>query len=392
MFKAESRWHLALAGAAGLLACSLAFGQVPAKKTPAKSAAEAPGASAARFKGIWEPAHVGEDIKLNSVYFVSAEVGWVAGDKGSIFHTRDGGKTWKAQLGGDPGSSADPVKDLQFLDEKTGWAVFGDGKLLRTTDGETWEEYGKVGEHYGYYLDYLFLSPSEAVQIVKEGNILMRTQDGGKKWRQVYPPCKVKVEAGGLPQTLSCRLTSLFFTSAENGFAAGSTIRPAVFFLLKTTDGGNSWSLLTTVPDVAHTDEAYFAQYIHFTDANNGLAVLPRGEKVLITSDGGLTWRGIISQVKGPMRFADAQNAMSFNYGYDANRPSISYTTNGGKSWITRQMVLPGVPRALSVPRSDRAYLAGDHGMVFRYRVIPETAPNPPNSFVAPAMQRSQQP
>jgi len=366
-----------------LLSCFLVVhAQAPAKKAPAAGAA-------IKYKGIWEPAHVGIDINLNDVFFVSAEVGWAAGDKGSIFHTRDGGKTWTTQLGGDPGASAEPIKDLRFLDEKQGWAILGDGKLLRTTDGESWEEYGKVGEYFGFYYDYQFLSPTEAVQIVKEGNGLFRTQDGGKNWKQVNPACTVKIEAGGLPRNAACLLKNFFFTSPEIGFAAGATVSPAVFFLLKTTDGGNSWSLLTTVPDVAHPDESHFEQYVTFTDANNGIAVLPRGQKVLITSDGGVTWRGIISQVKGPVKFADAQAGMSVDLGYGYAKPSISYTSNGGKTWVTRQLVLPGYANAFSVPRSDRAYLAGEHGMVFRYRVVPETTVNPPNSYVAPVMPRS---
>lgn len=378
MARLKFRNFIGMLLAAGISVAGLSLAQAPPKKAPAGSAAP-------RFKAIWEPVHVGEDIKLNDVFFVSADVGWVAGDKGSIYHTKDGGKSWTAQLGGDPASSAKPVKDLRFLDEKHGWAILGDGKLLRTTDGESWEEFGKVGEHFGFYYDYAFLSPTEAVQIIKEGNIVFRTQDGGKKWQQVHPPCNVKIEAGGLPRTVSCRLKTFFFTSATNGFAAGATESPGVFFLLKTTDGGDSWSLLTTVPDVAHTDEAHFEQYLAFTDENNGIAVLPRGQKVLLTSDGGVTWRGIISEVKGPVKFVDAQVGWSFNIGYGGARPSFSFTSNGGKTWTTRQMALPGTLNAFSLPRRDRGYIVGDHGMVFRYRIVPITDVVP-KSIDAPMM------
>ena len=364
---------------------SAAVAQAPRKAGPAKSApAAAADQGAPKWKAIWEPVHVGVDIKLNDVYFVSPDVGWVAGDKGSIYHTKDGGKTWTAQLGGDPAGSEPPVKDLRFLNDKQGWAVLGDGKLLRTTDGESWEEYGKVGEYYGYYYDYLFLSPTEGVQIVKEGDGLFRTQDGGKSWKQVHPRCAVKVEAGGLPVTAPCRLKSLFFTSPETGYAVGASLNPAVFVVLKTNDGGNSWVTHATVPDVAHVDESYSEQYIAFTDANNAVAVLRRWPKTLITSDGGATWRGVISQAKGPVKFADAQVGWSFNIDYDANRPTFSYTSNGGKTWGSRQMQLPGVPHAFCVPRRDRGYLVGDHGMVFRYRVIPESEPTPPKAILAP--------
>lgn len=386
---------LRMPGLTGVLLIALlvfsraAAAQVPPRKTPTRPVSKAPATGAeanVKYKGVWEPAHVGQDIKLNDVFFVTPEVGWVAGDKGSIFHTKDGGKTWAAQIGGDPEATGAPVRNLRFLDESQGWAVLGDGKLLRTADGESWEEFGKVGEYFGFYYDYTFLSPSEAVQIIKEGNIIFRTQDGGKKWTQVNPTCKFKVEAGGLPVNAGCRLTNFFFTSPQNGFAAGATWAPSVFILLKTTDGGNSWSPLTSVPDVAHADEAHFEQYLAFTDENNGIAVLPRGPKVLLTSDGGVTWRGVISQVKGPVKFADPEVGWSFDIGYGHTRPSFSFTTNGGKTWTTRQMTLPGPVNAFSLPRRDRGYIAGDHGMVYRYRMVPESEPSPANSIAAPVM------
>ncbi len=64
-------------------------------------------AKPASAKGVWEPVSYTEDLELTDVAFVTPDVGWVSGDKGTILHTKDGGKTWDAQLGGDP-AAADP--------------------------------------------------------------------------------------------------------------------------------------------------------------------------------------------------------------------------------------------------------------------------------------------
>src|SRR5688572_10188738 len=80
-------------------------------------------AAPAQVKGIFEPVSYTEDLDLTHVVFVTADVGWVAGKGGTILRTIDGGKTWEAQLGGDPANTSDAVKVLHFIDERHGWAI-----------------------------------------------------------------------------------------------------------------------------------------------------------------------------------------------------------------------------------------------------------------------------
>ena len=130
-----------------LIAGICAFAQAPKRQTGAPNVPKPAGAAAQttepKFKAIWEPANVKEDIELQAVHFTSPEEGWVAGGRtavegGVIFHTANGGATWEVQLG-DPQSSDRPYHDLRFLGPTMGWAVqntgVGDHKLLRT-DGK----------------------------------------------------------------------------------------------------------------------------------------------------------------------------------------------------------------------------------------------------------------
>src|SRR4051812_15009402 len=106
----------------------------PSKKQAGAGAADK---TQPKFKAIWEPVNVKEDIELQSVRFSSPGEGWVAGGRtvmrGVILHTTDGGATWQIELG-DPGSSDRAYNDLRFA----GPALFavqstgiGDHKLLR---------------------------------------------------------------------------------------------------------------------------------------------------------------------------------------------------------------------------------------------------------------------
>jgi photosystem II stability/assembly factor-like uncharacterized protein len=62
-----------------------------------------------------------EDAELTDVAFVNADHGWAVGDRGAIWHTLDGGRTWRPQIS--------PVQcrleALHFLNAEQGWAVGG---------------------------------------------------------------------------------------------------------------------------------------------------------------------------------------------------------------------------------------------------------------------------
>jgi hypothetical protein len=50
---------------------------------------------------------------------------------------------------------------------------------------------------------------------------------------------------------------------------------------------------------------------------------------------------------------------------------TVSFTTDGGSRWSSREFAFPEYVEAFSLPRRDRAYVVGKHGMIYRYRVVP---------------------
>jgi photosystem II stability/assembly factor-like uncharacterized protein len=367
--------------AAVAAALGLAFGAA----TLAAQATTSATATQPQFKGILEAVSYTEDLDLNDVVFVNADVGWVAGDAGTILRTVDGGKTWEAQLGGDPASRAEAVRKLHFLDERRGWAVQG-RKLLHTSDGDNWEEIGSLP--YGAR-GLTFTSPQLGFvagypeEISMDAGVIYRTTDGGRTWKKHWT-CTAKVSLGGLSRQLSCNLWQLQFPTPQVGYAVarnpchGMGCAPPPL-LAKTTDGGESWQTLLG-PGVADQDAV---SSIFFLDERTGFARL-ESKKLHMTTDGGETWRGIVAEPGEAIRFADPTVGWGVALGWSALR--WSYTTDGGRRWNSREVSLPATIKAFSMPRRDRAYVVGDHGMVFRYRVVPATHPLGPNDKLAPAM------
>jgi len=337
------------------------------------------------FKGVLEPVSYTEDLDLTQVFFVTADVGWVAGKSGTILRTVDGGNTWEAQLGGDPADRSDAVGVLHFLDERRGWAVQG-MKTLHTRDGESWEEIGSAP--YGVQ-DMAFTSPSTGFVAgspqathLGPGN-MYRTTDGGRTWKPVWT-CQAKVAMGGLTRNLDCSIGQIQFPTAQVGYAVVSNRCVGMGcggppLIAKTMNGGDTWQVLIG-PGVIEQDQV---TGLSFLDENTGFARLG-SKKLHMTTDGGQTWRGIVASPGADIQFADP----FVGWGIELRRTDLrlTYTTDGGKRWSSREMKLPAVTRAFSLPRRDRGYVVGDHGMIFRYRVVPAADALGPNAIAAPAM------
>ena len=65
------------------------------------------------------------DTNLNSIHFINKNTGWVIGNK--IFHTRDGGSSWKLQYN----SSDDKFVSISFVDDTHGWVLSSKGKVYK---------------------------------------------------------------------------------------------------------------------------------------------------------------------------------------------------------------------------------------------------------------------
>lgn len=367
--------HAAAIAAIGILAMSLA----------GPAAAQAPAAvqktAGPKLKGVWEPVNYTEDLALHDVFFVTPETGYVAGAAGTILKTTDSGRTWTAQIGGDPQSEESDVKQLWFVSPTVGWAVqvASLANLFRTTDGETWQRVAQLPQNYD---DVAFWTESDGLYV--DNRKIFRTSDGGRTWKPVFD-CAAKFEVNGLPRTLPCNLTYVALASGAVAYVAGSTIGSNVAvgaeigLVAKTTDGGDSWTVLATPyngpasgdnSDVAFLDES--TGYVRFGHASNG--------QLFKTTDGGATWVGMTGSPGDSMAFADPDVGWCLYYS------RLSYTTDGGRRWSSREFAFPASPNAFSLPRRDRAYVVGDHGMIYRYSVITENDAVAARAIAAPAM------
>jgi photosystem II stability/assembly factor-like uncharacterized protein len=314
-----------------------------------------------RFKAIWEPVNYKADLMLFDVHFATEDAGWVVGGStemagGLILHTTDAGRTWDVQYG-DAQSSDRAVQALRFIDGKTGWATQDSplsARLLHTVDGQNWDQVGEINSHY---VDLSFTSPTHGVYT--DGTEIYTTADAGHKWQPVAK-CAVQTEIEGLTKNVECQFHALSFPSAQTGYAAaGSIYLKDRFFIFKTTDGGATW-----VPSTISADGG--AEASAFTSDKTGFVRTgyPDSGRLYRTTDGGGSWTGIGASPGLSIRFVDQEVGWSFHYS------KLSFTTNGTR-WTSRTFKFPVSVTTFSLPSRRRAYVVGQHGMIYRYSVVP---------------------
>lgn len=343
------------------LACALAL---PARPAWPQATGE--------LQGIWEPVNYSEDLSLKDVFFVTPEIGYVSGDAGTILKTTDAGKTWTPQLGGDPLSQERAVNQLWFISPTIGWAAQVSSKtnLFRTRDGETWEQVGIIDEHYE---DFAFSSETDGIFV--NDNLIYRTQDGGKTWKKVNQ-CAAKAMIDGLARQVDCRLYKIRYVSPTIVYALAGVYPGTAALITKSVDGGANWSIVSLIEGENGWEGGFF-----FVDENTGFLASKDAKAAFRTTDGGQTWTGIpATSMPRHILFADPEVGWAMRYN------QLSFTTDGGRRWSSRAIEFPAMANAFSLPRRDVAYAVGDHGMIYRYRVVSKGAPVAAHSVPMVAM------
>ena len=161
------------------------------------------------------------NIRLVRVIF-SRGRGWVFGEEGAIFTTRDSGVTWTRLQS--------PTRHLllggTFIDDDRGWLVGAGATIIQTSDGgESWHisrlvDASRAGVRFGA----TSFVGNRLGWAVGSGGSIYHTENGGRTWQ---------------PQSsgITADLLDVKFLDATEGWAVG-----AEGAIVHTNDGGRHWT------------------------------------------------------------------------------------------------------------------------------------------------------
>ena len=181
----------------------------------------------------WDEAAGLRGATLYDIKFISEDLGYAGGALGTLLQTQDGGESWQPLATG----LQSPIWAIHFFDAMTGLIGAGftpwqndnlsSGKIMRTEDGgKTW---GLVHQGKARISDFSFVTP-DVGYAAGVGGTLLKTSDGGRSWT---PGGKVPLKA---------IVNAIEFETPSCGLAIGNGGRAYV-----TQDGGQTWPLAIEV-------------------------------------------------------------------------------------------------------------------------------------------------
>jgi photosystem II stability/assembly factor-like uncharacterized protein len=217
-----------------------------------------------------------ETIRQNlfSACFVGGEEAWMVGELGRIFHTADGGFTFRRS----PTGGRDALLSVACLANGVVIATGPNGLAMRSTDkGKSWETLPTGTERN--LISVAFATPDIGVAIGDYGTIL-RTENGGTNWAPVPLPLDIPLpeDIAEIIEPGDVLLYDVTFATAQLGWMVGE-----FGVILKTVDAGRSWQAVASP-----VETTLFG--VGFADTQNGWAVGIEGV-MLHSTDGGNSWQ-----------------------------------------------------------------------------------------------------
>ena len=84
----------------------------------------------------WKTHSTDSNGDLVAIYFTSATKGFIAGDKGYLASTADGGRSWRKYTL----NTTENINEIYFRNEKNGYLVAGKKLFITSDGGESWRE------------------------------------------------------------------------------------------------------------------------------------------------------------------------------------------------------------------------------------------------------------
>jgi photosystem II stability/assembly factor-like uncharacterized protein len=264
----------------------------------------------------WDTIVLEKTNGIASSYWVSGDVGFVAGYNSVLAKTVDGGNSWDTFVirPGYPGARYSPY-GMCFVDAETGWLAglfwppggVWRGSVMKTTNGgRAWVEQPFPVDAYLRSIRFFDASHGWAAEYAAQrtGRIFY-TADGGTTWRE----CSRPMGGHGIEEIEP--------TGPDEAWAVDLTNK-----LLHTTDG-TTWQYVDT-------GYSFWLNSVEFPDRKHGYAAY---NHLITTEDGGATWRevaGAPEMIYQVMAFADKDRGVVGDY----FGRYLFQTADGGKTFV----------------------------------------------------------
>ncbi|MGP4007124.1 WD40/YVTN/BNR-like repeat-containing protein [Streptomyces sp. 4N124] len=309
------------------------------------------------------------DVRFRGLAAVNRGTAWLAGSKGTVLRTTDGGASWRNVS--PPGAAELEFRDVEAFDARRAVVLaIGEGeasRVYRTEDGgATWTESFRNTDARAFYDCMTFFDRRHGLALSDpvDGKFrILSTSDGGRSWT-VLPDT-------GMPAALDGEFG--FAASGQCLVAAGpkdvwlATGGGAHARVLHSADRGRTWTATDTPIPAGDPARGVFA--LAFRDRTHGLAVggdyradQASPQAAARTADGGRSWQPA-AQPPPAYRSGATWLPYSRTAALAVGPTGTDLTTDAGRTWRT---VDTGSYDTVDCTSDLGCWAAGEKGRVAR--------------------------
>lgn len=301
----------------------------------------------------WVTLASGTSSNINDVWLFDQNTGYFCGPSGMVKKTTDGGNSWVSL---NSATNRD-IYSIKGINANMLFICGGNGIIKRTTNGgTTWDSL--YSGFFSQLNDIDFLNSMTGIAIgVSNGGVL--TTNSGATW-SLEP-------LFGLNPYVNTK--SAYFADSLNVYIGGTMVPiPPIInyrgFVLKSTNGGNSFSSVLNINDdtLSTLNSIQCLFFFNSLTGFAGVSVNTNNGKIYKTTNGGLNWNSVNAgfEVYG-MCFLNP------NTGYVCGSGgNIRLTTNGGSTWLTQSSGVNNKLNKVSFVSPAFGLCTGDNGILLR--------------------------
>lgn len=284
----------------------------------------------------WAPINFTESMSIKDIHFIDEQIGFAAGYH-EVYKTTNGGQNW-TEIASD--EFVNGPNCVWFINENIGFIIGDDGwvdpVVSKTINGgSSWTKTTlTTSSNLMKTPSKIFFLDSNTGFISCRGGYLFKTTNQGVVWNE-------------LATTITDDLSSIHFPTSNIGYVSISYSSS----ILKTINGGNSWTLLNLGQLIGVND-------LYFTDESTGYLACGNS-KILKTEDGGSSW--------DVFDFGTNDNfyAITFtskNIGYVAGASgTLVTTTDAGSTWQSNTSGVSQLLYRIDFPTQEVGYISSLH-------------------------------
>ncbi len=198
---------------------------------------------------------------IYDLYFINSDTGYIVGQEGKIYRTRDSGQSWDTLVSGTLSS----LYSIYFINDSTGFAAGASGKIIFTDNcGHSWASFPSGTNENLFAISYIEVNIDSTIMYIcgSKGTILKSYNSS-----PFYE----------LDSKTSKSLYDIDFINVDSGFAVGDNGT-----ILYTDSAGANWEKLVSGVSNPLTSVTYFNDTTSYISADGGT--------ILKTNDNGKYW------------------------------------------------------------------------------------------------------